>query len=47
MNAQVDVQNINIQQELVTIISKEYSYISEYIHSRQNRNGYYIMYYYP
>ena len=35
MNAQVDIQNINIQQEMVTIISKEYSYISEYIHHHQ------------
>ena len=44
MNAQVDIQNIDIQQEVVNIISNEYSYISEYIQRHQNINGYYRLY---
>ena len=41
MNAQVCIQNVNILQEVVTIIVREYSYISEYIHFNQNSTGYY------
>jgi hypothetical protein len=29
---------------MMTIISKEHSYISEYIHFRQNSNGYFTEY---